>query len=53
MIRINSLNTDPIHEILYEFPAQGGGVAVGRFEVFQAFTDNLPLPLGRMPILTK
>ena len=36
MINIRQVESDPVHEIVYQYPQQGGMVATGNFHLFQA-----------------
>jgi hypothetical protein len=52
MIRIDSIETTPIHEIPYEFPEQGGRVATASFPVFRVVGVGLPPPVQALAIMS-
>ena len=52
MIYINTIDGNPIHEIVYEFPQTGGQIASGSFQVFRAVAQGLPGSLQALLVMS-
>ena len=52
MIHINTIDGNPIHEIVYEFPQSGGNIASGSFQVFRAVAQWLPGTLQALLVMS-
>jgi Icc protein len=52
MIRITSVEKEPTHEIVYQFPETGGRITRGRLEIFRALATGIPEILRALIVMS-
>jgi 3',5'-cyclic-AMP phosphodiesterase len=52
MIRITSVEKEPIHGIAYQFPETGGRIATGRLEILRAWGTGIPVALQALIVMS-